>query len=542
MACAGLGAGDVRAWISAGVRTLERHRAAIDAINVYPVADADTGTNLAHTLRAGFDALLRAEAPDAAAALRAVASGALAGARGNSGVLLSQVLRGFADVAEPGRLFGTGQLRSALHKARILAFDAVSEPADGTMLTVLAEIAERAHGTEPAELTASVVAVGSETLERTRVQLGALTAAGVVDAGAHGLLVLLTELHNTVAGAGTIALPPPGPGRAGVLARQADALLTVRESGASEFQYEVMYLLDTEAPTEALATTLGSIGDCVSIAGDGAGTSTVHVHCNDVGAAIEAGIETGRPYRITVARFADQVAVPSRFAQERALVTIARGPGVAQLFRAEGAAVLVLEPGAEPGVSEVLAVLTGSRAATVTVLSNEPELAELIEAGAQAARHAGQSVTVIPTMSPVQGLAALAVHDPARRAEDDVVAMAEAAAATRRGALVFAEQEALTWAGHCVPGDVLGMVDGEVVFIRHPVVQDIEGLVTEAAGELLTRMLGNGGELVTALLGMQAGETLGPGLRARVRAQHPEVDLTVYTGDQFDAVLVLGVE
>lgn len=533
----GLDAAGVRRWAAACVRALEEHRAAIDAINVYPVPDADTGTNMLHTVRAGFDALLRAEPADAAAALRTLSGAALSGARGNSGVLIAQVLRGFADVLPAGAVtFTATDLPAALTAAATLATEAISEPVPGTILTVLDTVATALRDTPEKpfeELTGRAVADGTAALAATRTQLAALNRAGVVDAGAHGLVLVLVSLHNTVTAGEPATLPPPGPGKAAAVARKADALLTVRERGADEYQYEVMYLLAADQ-AGALAETLRGIGDSVSVAGDGAGSYTVHVHCNDVGAAIEAGIETGRPHRITVARFADQVTTPSRFAADRAVVTIARGPGVAELFRAEGAAVLTLSAGVEPTASDVLAVITGTRAATVTVLSNEPELAGLITTGAEAARHAGQSVTVIPTMSPVQGLAALAVHDPDRRLEDDVVAMAEAAAATRRGALVIADQEALTWAGRCVPGDVLGMVDGEVVFIRPT--------LTEAGGELIGRMLGNGGELVTALLGAQATGELADTVAGVLRERHPEVELAVYTGDQHDAVLVIGVE
>jgi hypothetical protein len=532
MALAEIDANSVRRWTSACVHALERHRGAIDAINVYPVADGDTGTNLLHTVRAGFDELMRAEPVTAADALRRLAAGALTGARGNSGVIVSQVLRGFADATKTQ--LGATELHGAIAAAAKLAGQAVSEPAPGTMLTVLDAMAAVPASDKLVELLGNLVAVGEEALRSTRTQLDALTRAGVVDAGAHGMLLLFAELHNIVAERVEVELALPGPGRVAALARQADALLTEREGGSELYQYEVMYLLDAPGGQDALVTALRELGDCVSVAGDGAGLWTVHVHCNDIGAAMEAGIVAGRPHRITVARFADQVQVPARFATDRSVVTFARGDGVARLFRSEGAAVLVLSAESEPTGSDVLAVIVGSRAATVTVLSNEPELAEVIEAGAAAARHAGQSVTVIPTMSPVQGLAALAVHDATRRAEDDVVAMAEAAAATRRGALVIAVEEALTWAGRCVPGDVLGMIDGEVAFISRD--------VAAAASDLVGRMLDYGGELVTVLLGAQAEQELAAVIEQRAHDDHPEVDIAVYAGDQHDAVVVLGVE
>lgn len=530
----------VRRWAAACCAALAEHREEIDRLNVFPVPDGDTGTNLLATVRAAFDAVRRL-AKDAGlrSALGALARGALMGARGNSGVILSQVFRGFAEsLAEGGTVTGAG-LRDALRHADELAAQAVSDPVPGTVLSVLSAAAAAAaecpsdalHDVLSAATTAASVALAD-----TPRQLTVLARAGVVDAGGRGLVVLLETLQAVVAErpGNPTAVPAPSP------ARDSGTLVGVREAGSPEYDYEVMYLLDgtDEQRVATLRCELGEVGDCVAVVGSGGDEAlwNVHVHCTDIGAAIEAGVSAGRPHRITVIRFADQLADQladagrTRFTTDHAVLAMVTGEGVAQLFRGEGA--LTADPGA--ALTDLLTVLAGSRARHVTVLPGATVTTPLAEAAAAQARDGGQDVVVVPTASPVQALAALAVHDPSRRIADDVVAMAEAAAATRRGELVVAAEEGLTWVGRCQPGDVLGLVDDDVVLIATE-------LLAAACG-LVDRMLSVGGELVTVVLGRDAPDGMADVLTEHLRVAHPEVELTVYHGGQPDSVLLVGVE
>jgi hypothetical protein len=207
---------------------------------------------------------------------------------------------------------------------------------------------------------------------------------------------------------------------------------------------------------------------------------------------------------------------------------------IAELVRADGVLALVAEPTRAPSVNRLVAAITGSAGRHVVVLPNDVELNQVAEEAADLARESGQEVVVVPTSSVLQGLAALAVHDSARRAGDDVVAMAEAAAATRTGLLRIATGEALTWAGRCQAGDVLGLVDGEVVLID----QDMGA----AARRLVDRMLTAGGELVTLLSGLDGAPDLGGMLEEYLRRGHPEVEVVRYRGGPAGAPLQLGVE
>ncbi|MFC7656832.1 dihydroxyacetone kinase [Pseudonocardia benzenivorans] len=406
------------------------------------------------------------------------------------------------------------------------------------MLQAAAEAARDCGGDSEREVAAAATAAAVAALRMTTGQLPELAAAGVVDAGGYGLVVVLDALA-TALGRPTDEAPDVPRSRVRA-ARGAEALTTSRESGADAFAYEVMFLLDgtDDERVAALRADLTAVGDSVAVVGDGTtggtGLWNVHVHCNDIGAAVEAGIEAGRPHRVTVMRFEDQVpaADGGRFTRERAVLMVVEGDEVAELARESGADV-VERTGTPPGADELVAALAGTRARHVVLLPDDPEVTAHAERAASAARRDGQEVVVIPTSSVLQGLGARGARPgpPAgrRRRRDG----RGRGGYPDRGLLV-AESEALTWVGQCAPGDVLGISDGEVVLIAPD--------LSVGALWLAHRMLTAGGELVTALLGADADADLGERLAEDLRRTHPEVDVLVYRGGQADYPLVLGVE
>jgi uncharacterized protein len=520
----------VRRWSIAAAEAMAAHQAEIDELNVFPVPDGDTGTNLALTLRAARDALAADAAMTVADALRSLARGAVLGARGNSGVIVSQILRGFAEAVD-GAVCDAKGLQAALRRAGDHAYAAVADPLEGTILTVARAAADAGATARDADLAAVIkaaVAGASDALDRTTAQLPALARAGVVDAGGRGLVVLLDALAGVVTGVRP-ALAPPGRS-----ARPRSALEGAREAGSDEYSFEVQYLLASDDATVAtLRTELARMGDSLVVAGTGEGEWNVHVHVNDVGAAIEAGVEAGRPRRITVVRFADQAQAPP----ERtgvAVVAVAPGEGLAHLFEGEGVQVVGGGPGDNPSMAEVLAAVQACGAAHVVLLPNASQVSGVVEAAAEQAREAGIEVAVVPTRSPVQGLAAVAVHDAGRRFGDDVVAMAEAAAATRWAEVTVAQREALTSLGRVEAGDVLGLIDGEVV--------EIGASIRSVALALIDRLLGVGGELITVLVGRGADPGLVAELQAHISQAAPLIEVSVFDGGQPHYPLLLGVE
>jgi dihydroxyacetone kinase-like predicted kinase len=291
------------------------------------------------------------------------------------------------------------------------------------------------------------------------------------------------------------------------------------------------------ARVAALRTVLDDLGDSLTVVGGEGGLWNVHVHCADAGAAVEAGIAAGRPHRITVTHLPGpdiDEGLAGGFERERAVVMVVTGAELAELARSAGAEVVERAADGPVGPAELVAALAATRARHVVLLPDDVELTAVAEHAASRMRRRGQEVLVVPTASVLQGLSALAVHDPQRRPGEDVVAMAEAAAGTRTAGLLVAETEALTWVGRCEPGDVLGISDGEVVLIAPD--------LAVGALWLAHRMLTAGGEIVTALLGDGVDVALGDGLAADLRRTHPEVDVVVHRGGQRDYPLVLGVE
>ncbi|SCL21193.1 hypothetical protein GA0070624_2252 [Micromonospora rhizosphaerae] len=534
-----LDAAAVRRWCANGLAALQRHQGEIDDLNVYPVPDGDTGTNLVLTLTSAQQALAMdldtlpedGHTPHGHA-LRLMARGALLGARGNSGVILSQILRGLADALAAAPAVRGRQLTAALRDAATAAYAAVARPVEGTLLSVVAAAARAAEQADSDDLrtVARAAATGAtRALARTPEQLPALARAGVVDAGGRGLCLLLDALVEVITGE---SLQQPAPASRAVR----PPATAVRETGSAEYAYEVQFLLDAGAEAVGrLRAELDALGDSLVIVGDGGGgTWNVHVHVNDVGAAIEAGVVAGRPHRISVTRFADQVAPapapPTLLPDGRAAVVVATGAGIAELFAAEGATVVP----ANPSTGELLDAIRATGAARVVVLPNDPNTQAVASAAAKEAHGLGVKVSVVPTRSPVQALAALAVRDPARRFEDDVIAMAEAAGACRYAEVSHASREALTVAGPCRPGDVLALVEGEV----HLIGADL----LETCVAVVDRMLGGGGELVTLLCGADAPPGLADRVREHVERAWPFVEVQAYEGGQPNYPLVVGVE
>lgn len=570
----------VRTWCGLALRALGRAREEIDAINVYPVADGDTGTNLYLTMEsaaAAVEAVFSgheigsgavvvgsgaARTPALADAARAMAHGALIGARGNSGTILAQLLRGMAQVlaavGDTPHTDGEG-LRLALRRAADSARQAVAHPVEGTVLSVASAAADAADRTEGLEGGCGTVARAAYegarvALAATPGQLAVLERAGVVDAGGRGLVAVLGALVETLTGEtpGVVAVSAPhlrgaagaqeahadADGAATVLAGLDDCADGSLEGGGPAF--EVIYLLEAEDDAVArLRARLDALGDSLVVVG-GDGLWNVHVHVDDAGAAVEAGVEAGRPYRIRITHFGlgdvhtQGGERPPRERVQRAVVAVVPGEGLAGLYTEAGATTVLARPGEPPASGEIVEAVRRAHAREVVLLPNDADLRHTAAAAAEQARTEGIRVALIPTRSAVQGIAALAVHEPERRFDEDVVSMTSAAGATRYAEVTVAERQSWTMAGICQAGDVLGLVDGDVAVIGSD--------VTAAAETVLDRMLSAGGELVTLVLGDEVPESIADHLEARVRESYLAVDTVVYRGGRQGALLLIGVE
>lgn len=573
----------VRTWCSLALEALGRERAEIDAINVYPIADGDTGTNLYLTVEsaaAAVEAVFAAHetgatAPATADAVRAMAHGALIGARGNSGTILAQLLRGMAGVLADGG--DAAHLRLALTRAADAARRAVAHPVEGTVLTVAAAAAESAAGEsaagesaagENADLRTVVHAAydgARAALAKTPEQLAVLGRAGVVDAGGRGLVAILGALVETVTGQAPVRGPRAGHGKAptpvdggsvvglpvggtpveGVPAGgfptgdvpEGEGPLDCPEDGVAGPAFEVIYLLEaSDEQVARLRTRLDALGDSLVVVG-GDGLWHVHVHVDDAGAAVEAGVEAGRPYRIRITHFATESGHDLRVQAEpaqRAVVVVVPGDGLAGLCTEAGATTVIARPGEPPASGELVDAIRRAHAREVVLLPNDAALRHTAAAAAEQARTEGVRVALVPTRAAVQGIAALAVHEPDRGFDEDVVAMTAAAGATRYAELAVAERQSWTMAGICQAGDILGLIDGDVAVIGAD--------VPATARTVLDRMLAAGGELVTLVLGEDVPDSLADALEEHVREGYLAVDTVVYRGGHQRAPLLIGVE
>ncbi len=537
---AGLDLAGLRHFGEVALAALAAAREEIDALNVYPVPDGDTGTNMLLTFESARDALLLAEpTDDLPTALAAFSRGALMGARGNSGVILAQLVGAFcrrlaeADPDErPACVVADGLVR-----ATEASYAAVGEPVEGTILTVARAASEAAQAAardarrQTGHVVRSAAAAAREALARTPDQLRTLHDAGVVDAGGRGLCVILDAAETAVTGRRVLEKHPFG-------TRAIPVPLPTGDLSAGGPAYEVMFLLDADdGAIPALRRRLAPLGDSLVVVG-GEGLWNVHVHVDDVGAAVEAGIEAGRPHRIRVTHFAEQVV---RHREEttgqragRKVVVVAAGDGLAALFTQAGALVVPGGPGRRPSMAEILEAVTGSGAAEVVVLPNDRDSVPAAEAAASTAREEqGLQVVVIGTHTQVQGLAAVAVHEPGRAFDPDVREMTAAARHARSGGVTVAARQAMTTAGPCQPGDVLGAIEGDFVVVG----ADLFTVATE----VLERLLGGGGEMVTLVSGRDGGD-LTQRCVAHLAARHATVDVVVYDGGQERYPLLVGVE
>ncbi|HEY6415486.1 MAG TPA: DAK2 domain-containing protein, partial [Acidimicrobiales bacterium] len=509
-----LGAADLRAVVEAYNDALAAHREPINRLNVYPVPDGDTGTNMSLTLGSVFEELEGVD-DDLPAVCKAVSHGSLMGARGNSGVILSQVLRGFVGVVgDSGGLDGPGVAR-ALRAASDAAYQAVMRPVEGTILTVVRESAEAAEEVVAANPGADLVSVleaarerGEKALARTPELLAVLAEAGVVDAGGTGYQLLLDVLLHVADGR-----PVPEP-RVGEGAVRADAHLVHTAAdghgeGSSSLRYEVMYFL--EAPDEAIPPfkdVWAGIGDSIVIVG-GDGLWNCHIHTDDIGAAVEAAVDAGRPRQIRVTDLAEQVE-EERWVREAAgtgdvvelpphasepvhtaVVAVAAGDGIKRIFYSLGVqGIIAGGQSMNPSTAELLAAVEAVPAEEVVILPNNKNIIPVAE---QVDAHTDRTVRVVPTRGIAEGFAALMSYDPEAGADENAKEMTALASNVLAGEVTRAVRDSTSDVGPIAEGDYLGITSDGILAV--------EQNQAAAACRLLELLVTDEHEIVTVIEG-----------------------------------------
>jgi hypothetical protein len=562
---------DVARALGAYRHVLRLHQDVINRLNVYPVPDGDTGTNMALTVEAVVTELGELEGigdlngsefgpgapgatgsrPDMGAVCRAIAHGSLMGARGNSGVILSQLLRGCTQVLAASAQVGPAEVAQALGAASEAAREAVLRPVEGTILTVAHAAAVGAEqamaaGAKLTGVLEKARQVAAEALARTPEQLPVLAQAGVVDAGGTGYLLMLDALLTAVDGRPLPEAPAPGPDASQVMASVIDADDAADDADAGDWEegagghlrYEVMYLLEApDATMSGFKEVWAGIGDSIVVVG-GEGLWNCHIHTNDVGASIEAALDAGRPRNIRVTDLVEQME-EERWVREAtaagpgqdelagppprtAVVAVANGVGVGRIFRSLGVHHLVAGgQSMNPSTQQILEVVEGVSSDEVVLLPNNDNIRPV---AMQVCELTTKTVRVVPTSGIVEGFAALLEYDPEAGAADNASAMAASARRVVAGEVTQAVRDATGPMGPIKTGDWLGLSrDG---------VEVVGETLGEAACALLGKLLSDDHELVTLIEGDGSGAADTRHVTEWLREHRADIAVEVHHGGQ----------
>jgi len=499
---------------------IEAHRRRIDDLNVYPVPDGDTGTNLTLTVRA-IDEALQKDGPDDRAGLaHEISRAALMGARGNSGVILSQIIRGATD-----SLAVSGDLAKAFRSASDAAYRAVKKPVEGTMLTAIRAMADAAD--RKADL-ASIIAAGDETVAKTREMLPVLKEAGVVDAGAAGLVEIVRGVHAALTGE---ALPEPPE-------LEEEIGIDAIHQELSRFRYCTVFVIEGEGlDADRLEEELEQFGDSLLVVGDSTALK-IHVHTDDPGRALTLGVARGVVEGVEIANMHAQTqerearllhAVPEADAATCAVVAVASGDGNRALFESGGAIVVDGGRTMNPSTADLVEAIQAAPASEVIVLPNN---GNVIMSAEQAGNHSSKKVRVVPTRSLQAGLAALIAFDPTQGAEENVAPMAEAVETVATGAVTIASRDIQLNGVSVRKGKWLGLANGEPVAGG----ESFDEVVNAVLAQLLAEPRG----ILTLLTGEDPPSL--QGLLSQLEAEHPELELDVHQGGQPHYALLLAAE
>jgi DAK2 domain fusion protein YloV len=529
-----LEAEQLRACMTAYRDLLRSHQDAVNRLNVYPVPDGDTGTNMALTLESVVSAL--DGATDMTATCKAISHGSLMGARGNSGVILSQVLRGIAEGCKGVDAAGAIEMADAFEAASTAAYAAVMRPVEGTILTVVRAASEGAR--EAADNDKTLVDVldaarasAAIALEETPELLPVLKQAGVVDAGGAGFLLFLDAMLHVAAGR---PLPEPPTTESAVTTAAGPEIEAAHHDSVSDLRYEVMYFLEARDDTiPAFKDVWAGIGDSIVVVG-GDGIWNCHIHTDDIGAAIEAAIDAGRPRKIRVTDLMEQVE-EERWVREAAaepegatepvptaVVAVATGDGIRRIFRSLGVHQIVAGgQSMNPSTAQILEAVERAPADEVVVLPNNKNIIPVAE---QVAPLTAKTVRVVKTTGIAEGFAALLEYDPYASADDNAESMAACAARVISGEITRAVRDSSFDGGPIKEGDWLGLSSKQI--------ETVAPTLADAATGLLDALVSEDHELVTIIEGEGATKADTRRITEWLAEHRPEAGSEVHHGGQ----------
>jgi len=537
-----IGAADLRQALLRFRDAVRAHQEELNRLNVYPVPDGDTGTNMALTLESVGAELAHSESMTEVC--HAISRGSLMGARGNSGVILSQILRGLADECRELEQLSAADLARGFRHAADAAYEAVMRPVEGTILTVARAISDAVDALDAPALVTMLergADAARDAVARTPELLPVLREAGVVDAGGKGLTLLLDALLEVVDGR-----PIPEPE---LVATPASVTAHLAGDDVSGLRYEVMYLLDAADSTiNGFREAWAAIGDSIVVVG-GDGLWNCHVHTNDIGAAVEAGIDAGRPHSIRVTDLLEQVE-EERWVREAdvvaeltavdagvepvttAVVAVGVGDGVCRLLTSLGVQRVVAGgQSMNPSTAQILEAVEACAADAVVVLPNNKNIVPVAN---QVDALTDKRVAVVETVSVPEALAALVEYDPNADLDENAATMSSARARVRTGEVTQAVRDTVVDSGKIREGDWIALSrDGIVATTGSP---------ADAVCELLTKLVDDESEIVTVLVGSDAPAKDTDRIREHLQVRFPQVEVEFHHGGQPLYPYLVGVE
>ncbi len=529
----------LRDMFAAATGWLERHADSVNAINVFPVPDGDTGTNMYLTMRSTMEEAARCREEGVGAMLAAMSRGALMGARGNSGVILSQIVRGMARAADGAETVGPPELVVGLEEGSAGAYKAVTKPVEGTMLTVMREAAQAAREglsgrrhdiVSVLEVTAEAA---RESLARTPTLLPVLAEAGVVDAGGQGLWVLLDGMVRHLKSEPLEMALPAGEETVG----QEWLAVTERlhEQEESLYGYCTEFLIaGAQLEPDAIQERILELGDSVLVVGDER-MVRVHVHTDDPGAALSRGTKAGSLLQVKVDNIRQQadrflelhearqtVPVPPAPPQAISTVAVAAGDGLATVFRSVGCTQVVSGgPTMNPSTGDVLAAVEACPSAEVIVLPNDKNI---IMAAEQAKELTQKRLEVVPTRSVPQGIAALLALNP----DADLASNLEAMEAARQGVRTVEVCRAVR--STSIGGVKVGQ--GQIIAVVDDELELAADTAEEAVKAALVGLPMDAASLVTLYYGADTSRPEAEALAEELRQLYPRHEVEVVLGGQ----------
>lgn len=519
--------------INGANRTFLREYEVINSLNVFPVPDGDTGTNMMLTLGAVAKVLAQAPESEIGALSKRAADAAIMGARGNSGVILSQLFRGIARGLRGKNEATSSELGKAFQYGILYAYRAVSRPVEGTILTVAKGIAKGAHRAVReslpfSEILTAAIEAGMTELARTPDLLPILKSAGVVDAGGQGLIAFLNGCLDGINGVDSAPesnfaqsfILPPGEARAEI-----------------PHPYCTEFLVNPCSQTvDAARAVLEQLGESLILAGND-GLLKVHIHTARPGTVLESAITWGTLHDIKIDNMADQhehrlLSVNDREMAKTAIISVAAGTGQANLMRQLGAARIVSGGDTmNPAVEDFLAAVHEAKAESFIILPNNKNV---MLAAVQTQKLMGDNITVLPTVNLPQAIAALTAFDESKELKANIAAMAERIKDVKAGSLTVAVRDSMIDGRVVAAGRYIGLLEGHIV-------SDALG-IEAALCELVTRMCGPETEVVSLYYGQTINAESAQAMKTLIEQKFTNLQVELYDAGQPHYHYIVSVE